>query len=349
MTWQATVSTPWVDTVLDTAARLGAPRDVVLVAAGLAVGESDGAGRRRRWHIDEVTRLWRAAARCTGDPAFGLKVGARVDPASLEVIGRALPASATLREGVATAQKYQRLVSDGARLQAIAGPAGTWLVYHPRQGTLAFSPHQVEAVLAAVVCFARRATGRRALKPLQVQFNQPAIGALAGYRAVFRCTVAFDQAFSGVLLDNALLDAPLPRADARLARAHHQRAAARLAELSGPQALVQALRHWIAAQPPGHAPTREQAARAMGLGARTLARRMATLGVDFSSLLDDARRDAALHAVAHEPERTLAEIGQRLGFAEPSTFWRAFRRWTGETPAAWRARASRGRMPPAVS
>ncbi|MDQ1259431.1 MAG: hypothetical protein QG643_1255, partial [Pseudomonadota bacterium] len=48
--------------------------------------------------------------------------------------------------------------------------------------------------------------------------------------------------------------------------------------------------------------------------------------------------DAALHAVAHT-DRALGDIGQSLGFAEPSTFWRAFRRWTGGTPQAWRSQA----------
>jgi AraC-like DNA-binding protein len=57
--------------------------------------------------------------------------------------------------------------------------------------------------------------------------------------------------------------------------------------------------------------------------------------LDFSSLLDQARRDAALHAVANT-RQALTDIGQSLGFAEPSTFWRAFKRWTGQTPAQWR-------------
>ena len=51
------------------------------------------------------------------------------------------------------------------------------------------------------------------MRPLQVQFSQPRVGPLAGYREAFGCPVAFEQAFSGVLLDNALLDAPLPASE----------------------------------------------------------------------------------------------------------------------------------------
>ncbi len=340
MTLQATVSLDWVNTVLAAAERQGVPRADVLTAAGLA---DSAVGAQQRWHIDQVTRLWRAAVQCTQDPGFGLKAGASVGPGSFAVLGDALRAAATLREAIALVQKYQRLISDGARLQTIAGLQSSWVVYHPHQGTLAFSPHQIEAVLAAVVSFARAVTGRKGarLRPLQVQFNQPALGPLAGYQAAFRCPVTFEQAFSGVLFDNTLLDAPLPQADAQKSRAHRQIAAARLAELHTPAALAEELRRWIAAQlAQGQLPTREQAAAALGMSTRTLARRMAAAApapLDYSTLLDQARRDAALEAVAHS-ERPLAEIGQSLSFAEPSTFWRAFRRWTGKTPGEWRGR-----------
>ena len=158
---------------------------------------------------------------------------------------------------------------------------------------------------------------------------------------MFQCPVEFEQAFSGVLLANALLDAPLPQANAQLAAAHHQHAAARLAALSRQDGLAQTLRVWIASQlhAPGQAPTRAQAARALGLTERTLARRMQAEGLSFSGLLDTLRRDAALQAVA-QTTRTLSEIGQALGYAEPSVFNRAFRRWTGGTPGQWRRRAS---------
>jgi AraC-like DNA-binding protein len=211
------------------------------------------------------------------------------------------------------------------------------VVYHPRQGALAFSPHQIEAVLAAVVAFARWVTAQP-VRPRRVQFSQAQIGPLAVYREVFQCPVEFEQAFSGVLLDNAVLDAPLPQADAQLAQMHHQYAQARLQALSSAEPLAPQLRAWIVRRLPLGLPTRVQAAQALGLSERTLARRMQAQGLSFSALLDEARRDAALHAVAHT-DRALGDIGQSLGFAEPSTFWRAFRRWTGGTPQAWRSQA----------
>lgn len=330
MTLQATVSMSWVGTVLAAAQQQGVTRETLLASAGIGADELDA----ERWPIDHITRLWRAAVHCTQDAGFGLKAGAGVGPANFNVVSYLLQSAPTLREAFALVQQYQRLISDGGRFQMIAGRDACWVVYHPRQGTLAFSPHQIEAVLAAVVVFARWVTGS-ALRPQAVQFSQPRLGPLAGYREVFQCAVAFEQAFSGVLIANAQLDARLPQADAQLAQAHHAQARARLAALSQRGELAQALRVWIAAQLQGQLPTRAQAARALGLTERTLARRMQAQGLSFSGLLDEARRDAALHALAHT-RRPLAEIGQALGYAEPSVFNRAVRRWTGSAPGAWR-------------
>lgn len=324
----------WVNTVLDAAQRQGAARAQVLAQAGIDPAELE----HERWPIDHITRLWRAAVHCTRDPGFGLKVGARVGPASFNVVSYLLQSAPSLREAIAGVQKYQRLISDGGRFQVIAGATASWVVYHPRQGMLAFSPHQIEAVLAAVVTFPRWIMGLAA-RAQRVQFSHARIGPPAGYRRTFRCPVEFEQAFNGVLLDNALLDAPLPQADAQLARLHEQYARARLQALTPADTLAEDLRDWIASRVQAQLPTRAQAAQALGLGERTLARRMQAQGLSFTALLDAARRQAALQAVAHT-QRPLAEIGATLGFAEASTFWRAFRRWTGHTPGDWREQAA---------
>lgn len=330
MTLQATVSMNWVNTVLDAAARQGVAREALLTQAGIALDDL----QQERWPIDHITRLWRAAVRATQDAGFGLKAGSQVGPANFNVVGELLQTSASLREAIAAVQKYQRLISDGGRFQMVAGAQASWLIYHPRQGTLAFSPHQVEAVLAAVLSFIGGAMGT-VVRPLQVQFSQPRVGLLAGYREVFACPVAFEQAFSGLLLDNALLDAPLLRADERRAREHQRAAAARMADLTQGGALAQELRAWMIATLASRVPTRAEAAQALGVSERTLARRMQAQGLSFTALLDGVRRDAALQAVTHST-RALADIGLALGFAEPAVFWRAFRRWTGCTPQAWR-------------
>lgn len=320
----------WVNVVVEAARRRGVAADTLVATAGLPAQ----ALSRERWPVDHITRLWHAAERCTGDPAFGLGAGAAVTPASLGPVGFALQSAASLREALGLVQQYQRLISDGGRFQLLPADTATWVVYHPCQGRLAFSPHQIEAVLAAVTGIARGLTGSPQ-PPLKVQFSQGRLGPAAGYREVFGCPVAFEQAFSGLLVDNTLLDRPLPHADAQLAQVHRQYSNARLAALGMPRIEVAALRQWLADFPGPAMPQRRDAARALGVSERTLARRLAEQGHTFDGLLDDLRRERALAAVA-EARQPLTDIARALGFAEPSTFYRAFRRWTGQPPARWR-------------
>ena len=117
MALEASSSISWVTTVLDAAQRHGAPQAQVLALAGIDPAEL----QLPRWPIDHIARLWRAAVQATQDPGFGLKVGASVQPASLNVVGYLLQSAPTLRAALALVQQYQSLVSDGGRFQTIAG------------------------------------------------------------------------------------------------------------------------------------------------------------------------------------------------------------------------------------
>ena len=337
MTSEATVSLSWVQTVLAEARRQGVLERALLSAAGIA----PEALALERWPIDHITRLWRAAIRLTQDPGFGLKAGSSVSPASLNVVGFIVQSAPTLRHAVAAAQKYQTLISDGGRLQLLAAADCTWLIYHPRQGELAFSPQQIEAVLATVVSAAQWIT-QRPLQPRQVRFGHEPQGPLPGYRQVFGCKVEFNEAFSGLLIDNAVLDRPVPQANRQLARVHESLAAAQLGQLgqlTPDEPLDQAVQRWIARHPGPTLPTREQAADALGLAPRTLARRLQALQATYAGLLDNARREVALRLVANT-DRSFKDIAHELGFAELSPFYRAFARWSGSTPGAWRRQAA---------
>ncbi len=320
----------WVHTVLGEARRQGLSDTAVLTAAGIRPEEL----QQDRWPIDHITRLWRTAARLTQDPGFGLKTGALVGPASFNVVAFIVQSAATLRQALSVVQKYQSLISDGGRFQLLPGPTASWLVYHPRQGDLAFSPHQIEAVLAAVVS-ATRWLSPQPIRPSLVRFSHEQVGPLSGYREVFGCPIEFSQAYNGLLIDNTVLDHPLPQANPQLAQVHEHYATVQLHAMNQGQTLDQAVRHWIAAHMGPPLPTRVAAAEAFGLSERTLARRLQACHTHFAALLDEVRRDLALQQVSGTL-RPLRDIAHDLGFAELSPFYRAFQRWTGATPARWR-------------
>jgi AraC-like DNA-binding protein len=174
-----------------------------------------------------------------------------------------------------------------------------------------------------------------------VRFSHEAVGPLSGYRDVFGCPIEFNQAYSGLLIDNEVLDVPLPQANAHLARLHEQYAAAQLQAQAQGQGLDEAVKGWLLTQLASGsrttAPTRAEAATAFGLGERTLARRLSERGTHHHALLDQARQELAQQWLTGR-ERTVRDVATQLGFSELSPFYRAFQRWTGCTPRAWSTR-----------
>ena len=79
----------------------------------------------------------------------------------------------------------------------------------------------------------------------------------------------------------------------------------------------------------------DEVARELAMSPRTLQRRLENEGTTFGAVLDETRRVAALEYLKN-PRIAIAEAAFLLGFSEPSTFYRSFRRWTGDTPANYR-------------
>ncbi len=80
--------------------------------------------------------------------------------------------------------------------------------------------------------------------------------------------------------------------------------------------------------------TVEEIAHQLDRSARTLQRELAERGTSVRDLVDDVRRARAIELLASG--LTVSEVAERLGFSEPGAFYRAFRRWTGKAPGAFR-------------
>lgn len=82
----------------------------------------------------------------------------------------------------------------------------------------------------------------------------------------------------------------------------------------------------------------ERFAREMGMSSRTLRRKLTEQGSSFQQVLDECRMRQAVFEFRVRPDLSIAQIALRLGYAEHSNFTRAFHRWSGVSPQAFRAR-----------
>jgi AraC-like DNA-binding protein len=165
---------------------------------------------------------------------------------------------------------------------------------------------------------------------------------LGPLQAFFGGVLEFGAPRGELVLDRALLAEPLTGAEAGLASALAQHAEAMLARLpAAPGPLTQRLRQELWRCLPDGVPGLAVLARRLGTSQRTLQRRLGLEGVTLQGQIEEVRRELALRLLT-DARLSATEIAFLTGFSEASAFYRAFRRWTGTTPAGYRRR-DRGR------
>jgi AraC-like DNA-binding protein len=287
-----------------------------------------------RFPQDGMTRLWQRAVELSGDPAIGLNMAKVVRPASFHVVGYALMSSRTLKEGFARLVRYQRIIGEGADLSFRPQGTGYELTLAIHGDRLPAARQSCEASLAYALAFCRWMTGKP-IRPQRVLFQGEPPADLRPFEQVFQGPLQFNADHYGLLFERADMDMPLPTANESLAQLHDRFAGDYLARFSESR-VTHLTRQVLCRLLPQGEPRREVVAQALHLSQRTLQRRLQEEGSSFQQLLDDTRRELAQQYLA-QPALSLLEVAYLLGFADPSNFFRAFRRWFGLTPGEYRA------------
>ncbi|MEV6104034.1 AraC family transcriptional regulator ligand-binding domain-containing protein [Streptomyces sp. NPDC051940] len=152
------------------------------------------------------------------------------------------------------------------------------------------------------------------------------------YEEFFGVPVSFGSDATELVHDPALLDQPLPQAHPHAARQGAELCRRLVADRRDRGGAAQAVRARLA-RLGGADDGIDRTARELGMTARTLRRKLAAEGAGYRQLVDDARfARARAELVRGVPTE---EVARLLGYAEPSSFIRAFRRWSGTTPQRW--------------
>ncbi|MFP2961699.1 helix-turn-helix domain-containing protein [Myxococcus sp. 1LA] len=179
------------------------------------------------------------------------------------------------------------------------------------------------------------------LVPLEVSFHHAAPPDIAEHRRVFRCEPRFEQPYNGVSVAREALETPLLKADSGLSAVLERHTRELLAKLPQVEGFVERVRAHAAEGLPNGGATNEAIAKRLHMSVRTLNRRMRDEGTSLQDVVDTLRRELALRYL-EERRLAIPEVAYLLGFSEASAFHRAFRRWTGTTPAEHRRGGSSG-------
>ena len=161
----------------------------------------------------------------------------------------------------------------------------------------------------------------------------------AAFARVLGCPVTSNAPWSGLSVPLQTWRLPLRRRDPILRQVLEGHANEILARLPARTGLALEVQRALTSRVAGGDTRIESIGRQFGMSARTLQRRLADEGISYQKMLDDARKAAAGRYLA-ESTLAIGEIAYLLGYSESAPFHRAFKRWYGVTPEAFRVTAA---------
>lgn len=265
--------------------------------------------------------------------APALAIGARVQPRHVGVLGYLILTCRTLGEAMLAYQRYESLFY-GHELVEVVAEGNSMAVCWPGEdstGALADS-----VAIAALVTFLRRLVESHP-SPTRVDFvfAEPDPAARDAYAQFFGCPVAFGQTHTRVVFPMQLLALPLPHSAPHMRNLLDRQARALLLALPESDSFDRALQQAMVRLMPEAVVTLPRLAGELHMSVRTLQRRLGERNMTWRALLDRTREQLARDYLS-DPSLTLGDIALLLGFSEHSAFSRAWRKWTGTTPATVR-------------
>lgn len=318
--------------VVEAAVSLGWDRDALIDEAGLdraLLADPDA-----RVPLMHEIRVWEVLSR----RPIGLELGERLGLAAMGVVGYAMRHGATGLEALEWLQRYRAVLHPDLipRMERRSGPEGERIVFSkvvPPPFARLREPVYTQA--SATVATMRILTGRSDLRARHLRYPLPCPDDPERHERYFACPVSWGAAEFEMSFEASAFSLPLTRSDPHLFSYLARRADELLARLPDVESTAGRVRRDVGASLANGEPRLGAVARRLAMSERTLHRRLASEGASFAAIVDEVRRERAMLLLG-DRRLSSSEIAFLLGFAEPATFIRAFRRWTGATPHEWR-------------
>jgi AraC-like DNA-binding protein len=284
-----------------------------------------------RFPVAKMCALLVRARLLTGEPGLGYYDGLQSRASGYGTLGLAVQSASSVRQVLEIAEKFAPLFSTALSLKVQHEGDFTTLQLEENVDLGAARDIVVISMMLGLERVYNSLTGRQVDPSIELAIAKPA------YQSRFTHLVPnwrFGRPANRILLDAASLDSPIVTADPGALRVARKLCEDALGAIALDTGFVGTVRRLLAADANGFRTVDEVASR-MQFSERTLKRRLASHGISFSDLAEDARREKAI-ALLRSRRIAIPDVAVRLGYSTASAFIRAFQRWTGVTPAAYR-------------
>lgn len=274
------------------------------------------------------------AQRLSAQPALGLALGLRTRITAYGLLGYALLSAPTFGRALRIALDYPVLLGTYFHLELEEAGELIWLSatgYSEEPQLRAFNS---ELCLASLQVICADLLGRPLpIERLELNYSRPPKSQNA-YRNAFACRALFNQQRCGFAFNKAWLKQPLPLANPVTHQEAMELCQKQNTEYTEHRAWLEQLRT-VLAKDLSAPPSLPALAAHMNCSSRSLRRHLAAQHSSYQALLDELRFTQAKHWLKHS-NLSIQQIAERLGFSEAASFRSAFKRWSGQTPKAFR-------------
>lgn len=289
----------------------------------------------------QLIGLFESAARLTGDDAFGLRVGGRNSPKLYGILGYAAMNSRTFGEALNRWIRFQEIRTNAVKysLKIIRSNVHFEYIYQTIEIPPRERRQESEETLSTILQIGRKLTGVDWI-PLEVHFEHDPPENTTEHKRIFQSPVRFNKPRTKLIFDKSVMGLSIAEADLTLGSLLERQAGDLLAKLSQQGTFANEVRQLIREGLPDGEARMATVCLKLGNSTRTLQRKLRDENTSFQELLEETQREMS-EFYLHNPELAICEISYLLGFSQPSVFHRAFRRWTGLTPKAFRHKQHR--------
>jgi AraC-like DNA-binding protein len=319
----------WARQLADELAKQGYPVKKLLTQAGLT--ELDLQEKDARIAFSKNAAFFEMAADATENTNLGLEFAQSRDSRDAGLIGYVGLNSPTVKDTLKNFSRYRRVMSDALEINVDEIEKNGTLKWW-RRGLVTHRSRQFMEFGTTNLIRALREMTKRKLTPVRVTFAHPRNARTEEFERFFGCPVDFGRRVNLIELKPTDLSAPIVDADQRLLSVLQGYCLEVLAKhREQPPSLIEKVERLIIDRLSNDEARIDVIAKELGMSQRSLSRALAKRGTSFSAVVEALRKELAQKYLKQSDLR-LTEIAFLLGYAEPSSFTHAFKRWTGKTP-----------------
>lgn len=321
---------------LNYAVSKGADRSALLAGAGLT--ENDLEEQDGRVDLDAFHAIIGGAIQMTGDGALVMRHNIETKLEDMSIVGQIVHSSDTLVHSVEQVNRYLRLMSEVDEMQGrdryeiLVEGKRVWItdnLPNPNE-----RPMAIEASFSRFISEFRRSFPDRPFA-LNLEVTYPAPPYVAAYDELLQIPATFEGSRNAMEIDNSWLNTDFEDGKQYIFSVFTQHADKLLAELEHIETMRSQVETLILPDMRNGTISMDKIARTLGMSRQTLYRRLQDEGVTFAEVHDDLRHRMARDFLTAR-KISVNETAYLLGFSEASSFVRAFKRWTGQSPSSFR-------------